>query len=261
MGEHWVGVREAVKERTLRPRDKKAIEVAGRWEEFVSFAALRLGRQLGTEVQEVLSRKEASGLSLRIDHIVESMVDKGTMAGKLRIPNAVGDVDLVADLRATQAIASVKVDAPDNPRAKTRISWLLRQLKDAPDDLRLESWGARARNSRAETLAVAREKPDLLIPHDGREISHFTVSLVRPMGLKRKGARSFVSSVLDTLDAFYADVVQNLREWQPRAPRLSRETPSEPESPADPPPDGELGQNSTADEAPQASAAGSENAE
>ena len=35
MGEFWVGVRDAVKNGTLRQSDKKAIEVAGKWEELV----------------------------------------------------------------------------------------------------------------------------------------------------------------------------------------------------------------------------------
>ena len=35
MGEHWVGVRDAVKNGTLRHSDKKAVEVAGKWEELV----------------------------------------------------------------------------------------------------------------------------------------------------------------------------------------------------------------------------------
>jgi len=42
------------------------------------------------------------------------------------------------------------------------------------------------------------------------------------MGLKRKGTRSFVDSVLRTLDDFYGDVVQHLQEWQPAAPKLQR---------------------------------------
>ena len=43
------------------------------------------------------------------------------------------------------------------------------------------------------------------------------------MGLKRSaGKRSFIDSVLDTLDDFYANVVQYLREWQPAAPKMER---------------------------------------
>lgn len=43
------------------------------------------------------------------------------------------------------------------------------------------------------------------------------------MGLKRSvGTRSFIDSVLHTLDDFYGDVVQHLQEWQPPAPTLKR---------------------------------------
>ena len=75
----------------------------------------------------------------------------------------------------------------------------------------------------SELLANVRNKQSLLIPTDGREIASFEMSLIRPMGLKRSaGKRSFIESVLDTLDDFYADVVQYLREWQPTAPKLER---------------------------------------
>ena len=71
MGEHWVGVRDAIKNGTLRQSDDKAFEVAGKWEELISFAALGLGRKLGANVQEVLSKKERDDLSLRIANIVD----------------------------------------------------------------------------------------------------------------------------------------------------------------------------------------------
>ncbi|GAH61518.1 unnamed protein product, partial [marine sediment metagenome] len=39
--------------------------MAGKWEELVSFAALRLGRELGDDVQEVLDPKERKDISIR----------------------------------------------------------------------------------------------------------------------------------------------------------------------------------------------------
>ena len=147
MGEFWVGVRDAVKNGTLRRSDKKAIEVAGKWEELVSFAALRLGRKLGTGVQEVLTSKERADLSIRISNIVDAMVDLGMMPGTIRIPDTVGDVTLRADLRAQQIVVSVSLKAPRTGRSTTRINWLVRQLKEAPADIRLDSWGLRSRSS------------------------------------------------------------------------------------------------------------------
>ena len=224
MGEFWVGVRDAVKNQTLRRSDKKAVEVAGKWEELVSFSALRLGRKLGTDVQEVLSAKERADLSVRIGNIVDSMVEQGTMPSSIRIPNTIGDVSLTAYLRAQQIVASVSLKAPRSGRPTTRINWLLRQLKTASPDIRLDSWGLRARSSMSELLGNVRTKVDLLIPMDEREIVTFTISLTRSMGVKRgTGKRSFIDSVLETLDDFYRDVVEHLKEWQPPAPKLQKD--------------------------------------
>ena len=42
-----------------------------------------------------------------------------------------------------------------------------------------------------------------------------------PLGTKRYGAKgSFVSTVIAALDAFYADVVENIRPWTRPAPQL-----------------------------------------
>ena len=151
------------------------------------------------------------------------MVTRGLMPGAIRIPNTVGDIGINVDLRAQQVIASVSIDAPKAGRGSTRVNWLVRQLKTASADIRVESWWLRARTSMSDLLGNVRNKPELLIPVDNQEITSFTVSLVRPMGLKRTaGKRSFIDSVLDTVDDFYADVVEHLREWQPPAPRLQR---------------------------------------
>jgi hypothetical protein len=223
MGKHWVGVRDAVKNGTLRRSDRKAVEVAGKWEELVSFVALRLGRKLGTDVQEVLSTKERKNLSIRIANIVDAMVVQGLMPGGIRIPSTVGDIALKADLLAQQIVVSVSINAPKTGRTTTRINWLLRQLKSTSPDVRLDSWGMRSRASMSDLLGNVRKNQSLLIPMDNRELVSFTVSLIRPMGLKRVvGKRSFIDSVLDTFDDFYRDVVQHLKEWQPTAPKLQR---------------------------------------
>ncbi len=221
MGEYWVGVRDAVKNGTLRHSDKSAVEVANKWEELVSFAALRLGRKLGANVQEVLSAKERRDVSVRITNIVNEMVTRGIMTGAIRIPDTISDITLKADLRTRQIVVSVSIDAPKGGRTSTRINWLLRQLKSSAPDVRVDSWGARSRSSMADLLCNVRNNPSLLIPSDSRELVLFTVSTIRPMGLKRAvGKRSFIDSVLDAFDEFYGDVVQHLQEWQPPAPKL-----------------------------------------
>lgn len=231
MGQHWVSVRDAVRVGTLSRPDKKAFEIAGKWEELISFAVLRLGRELGANVQEVMSSKERRDPAIRIKNIVDAMVKQGVMAGVIRIPDTVSDIKLNADLRARQIVISVALKAPEKGKSLTRINWLLRQLKSSPPDVKLDSWGKHSRSSMCEKLEEVRTNPSLLIPTGKRELTWFTVSLTRDMGFKRtKGKKSFISSVLDALDEFYGEVVQNLREWQPPAPKLQRVEEEEPDT-------------------------------
>jgi hypothetical protein len=67
------------------------------------------------------------------------------------------------------------------------------------------------------TLAELRETPKLAVEDPGRDLRAFTVSLSANAGTRRGKARgSFVTSVLETIDTFYADVVQQIKPWTPR---------------------------------------------
>jgi len=100
MGASWVTIREAVATGTLRTSDKGLAEVISRWEQLLRFAALRLGRELGADVQVQLSRKELVDPTLRFAAQTQSLVANATLTGTLRIPDAAAPVDIVADLRA-----------------------------------------------------------------------------------------------------------------------------------------------------------------
>jgi hypothetical protein len=102
------------------------------------------------------------------------------------------------------------------------VNWLLRQLKAAPGDVRLEAFVANARGAGAtELLAKVREDPTLLVADPKRDIRSFRIALSGPMGAKRgTGRGGFIDSVLDLVDTFYGDVVQNLKAWAAAPPRM-----------------------------------------
>jgi hypothetical protein len=139
------------------------------------------------------------------------------------VPDAVGPIDVEADLRARQTRTNVKVTAPKDGRSQTRINWILRQLKKAPGDLRIETHFARTKETTAALLTEARDDAaTLLSPADPkREPRAFTLSLARPLGTKRgRGERSFVLETRRQVVSFYGDLVENLKAWQAKAPKL-----------------------------------------
>jgi hypothetical protein len=222
MGASWVDVRDAVAASTLRATDKNAPEVAARFDALLRYGSLRLGRQLGTEVTPALSRKELSQPELRSQALVASLTATGTLAGAIRIPHTIGHLEVTADLRAGKVTCHVDVDAPREGRAATRVNWLIRQLKNAPENLRVEAFTAHSRGaSSADLLRNIRENPSVLVTDATKELRTFRVALDRPLGAKRgRGRGSFIDSVLDAVDAFYGEVMQHVKAWTATPPKV-----------------------------------------
>ena len=242
MGDNWVAVRKAAHDGTLRANTQEARDVAEWWEELSQYLCLGLSQDLGRTVTAVRPRNQTTEGSLE-GHL-KRLAETGSLEATLRVPDAVGDVLIQADLRARQTLTSVKIDAPGEGRPKSRISWILRQLVDAPNDLRIEVAYPSARQTTSQLLGAVRDNADLLLhPHDAaRPPRSFVLTLARAMGQKRgKAEGSFVRETRAQTFDFYRDLVQNLKPWQARAPKL-REPPSPeevgPGPQAEPPPFG-----------------------
>jgi hypothetical protein len=196
--------------------------VAARFDALLRYAGLRLGRQLGTEVTPALSRKELTDPSLRAHALVSSLGTSGTLEGAIRIPGTVGPLVVTADLRAGKVTCHVEVDAPREGRSATRVNWLLRQLRNAPETVRVEAFTVHTRGAgAAELLRDVRANPAVLITDPKKELRAYRIALTTTIGTKRgRGRGSFIDSVLDAIDSFYADVVQQLKAWTAAPPRL-----------------------------------------
>jgi hypothetical protein len=226
MGPSWVPVRNAVADGTLRSNNPEAADVAGRFEALLRFAALQLGTRLGTDVTVAHSRKALSDPASRISSQVTNLVDHGRLQGALRIPNTVGPLEITADLRARSVICSAEIDAPKEGRPTTKVNWLVRQLKQTNDRARLECNVMNQRgNGASDLLGRVRESPDLLILDPTRTIRSFTVALNSPMGFKSgRGQGTFIDGLLGAIDTFYAEVLQSLKAWAAKPPRMREQT-------------------------------------
>lgn len=225
MGSDWVTIRDAVAAGTLRPTDKGLAEVVSRWDQLLRFAALRLGRELGAEVQVVLSRKESADPSLRAKDHATSLATRGRLTGVLRIPDAVAPLEIVADVHAGKVTVSIDVPAPKEGRATTRVNWLVRQVKDAHSGIRIDAFAGNVRTSTSELLGTVREDPSKLIADPTKELRILRVAATSVLGTKRSAGRgSFIDSVLAAIDGFCNSVVQQVRPWSAKAPQLPKGT-------------------------------------
>lgn len=254
MGAEWVRVRDGVRAGTLGSNDPATRDIATRWEQFIEYVCLGLSQDLGRDVQPVRPRKQTA--DARLDEVVTRLTQEGTLDGKVRVPDAVGDLEILADLRAQQCITSVSLDAPRDRRPLAAINWLLRQIKTAPDDLRVTVRFTQTRETTALLLGEAREEPQGLLSQVDRkrEPREMTLALCRPMGRKRgRGTGAFVTDTMQQTIGFYREIVQDLKGWTPAAPKLRDDPPdaaaAPPPSP-DPPPFSDLDSREPGDAAP-----------
>ena len=222
MGPSWVQVRDAVVRRMRRPGDQEAVTIVARFNQLASFAGMRLSRRLGVDVEPSLTKAELQNISGYLQHRAGQLVESGVMSASLKVPDAIGPIEVLADLRAGRISCRITLNAPAKGKNTTRVNWLVRQLNTAPADIMIEAtalW-AKAPGPTRE-LSVVRENPASLFEPSAKELRAFTISRSRPAGTKRgKGRGSFVASVLDLVDEFYEDVVQHLKQWTAPAPTV-----------------------------------------
>ncbi len=233
MGSAWVPVREGVGRGTLRASDKSALDVAARFDALLRYTSLRLGRQLGTDVTPVVAKRDAADPAALAQAHATALATTGTLSGAIRIPHTVGPLHVTSDLRAGTTTCHVDIDAPRQGRPATGISWLVRQLRAAPDTVRVEVFTAHARGAGAvELLVVVRADPKCLLTDPKKELRSFRVALTSKTGTKRgRGRGAYIDSVLDAVDRFYGDVLQHLKAWSAAPPRLREPADTPPVSP------------------------------
>lgn len=225
MGKDWVQVRQNARNRTLRATDPGVKAVAADWEEFTEYLALRLRQSLGRPVEP--SYPGSGTRAQRLETHAKGLGAAGELRATLKVKDAAGPLELEADLGAQQVTVSMQVRAPKDGRARTRINWLMRQLRDAPDNLRITVKFARTRSTASGLLGAATEDIGILLLAEDpkREPTAFEVAFTADMGVKRgTGKGSFVSETQSQMIAFYGDVVQHIQKWAPKAPKLIETT-------------------------------------
>ena len=228
MGPDWVKVRDGIHDGTIQQGDEQAREIAGRWEEFIEYVSLELRQRWGVKVEPKWTLKTRQE---RLGPATKQLVRDGLLTASIKVPNAAAPLDLTADLRTRRFTTATEIRAPKEGGAKRRLNWLLRQTRDMPADLFVDVRYPNIREWVSARNADAQEDPErLLCPSDPkREPRAFRLHRDGKMGRKAgKDQGSFVGESRSLLHEFYRDVLQNIRAWQPPAPKL----PKEPESTA-----------------------------
>lgn len=218
MGPSWVPVRDAIRDGTLLPTDRHTTRVVENWEKAIRQLCLRLSGELGVTVAPVGQRRTTS--QARREVAARTLATDGRLQAKIRVPGPIAALELVADLRTGRIETTGDLRAPSTGRQLTRARWLLRQLAEAPQDLRIESLVSGRQGGPRELLARAAKEEALLVPSSDATISGFRLTLSAKLGTKRGAAElGFVRSVEALVDTMMSQVLRRLKA----APQTDRD--------------------------------------
>ena len=111
------------------------------------------------------------------------------------------------------------------------MNWATRQLAalaESSDTLIRARWPGRAVDTVAR-IADAIRDPKLVAPDDKKDLPiGFEIQRVVDLAGRFKGSNTFIEDTRRELPRFYKEVVQNVVNWVPRAPRYKEEATAEP---------------------------------
>ncbi len=239
MGENWTAVRDAAAEGRLARDSAEAVEVCQRWDQLLRVAALRLGTEIGSDVTEVIPRAHLRNPRQRNKEFVQSLCTGGTLAGALRVPDAISDIAVTADIKASRLTLAAAFAAPNDRTARASVVWLVKQLKASPGSLLVDTYARNARHPVTATLEELRDDPCRGLGAGKPAPARFRLRYTTAMGHARRTRRQkgFTDSVLDAVISFYSEVLQDLKPFVPRAPAIERLNTPNPEAAIEPPGD------------------------
>lgn len=198
-------------------------DVVGAWHQELRDLSLILTRQLKTEVKVRIQRKHVADPVLRLKDDVATLCSENRLEASFQIPAAASPLELVADVKARSITTSMRLRAPEDKKStKARLAWLLRQIGKAElpgTHVRLY-WPGRG-GATQYALDALRENSDIALP-DRKEIAPHTFEIVHvcDLGARFSQRKNFISDLESAVPAFYEQIGQYLKAWQPSAPRM-----------------------------------------
>ena len=199
------------------------------WHQEERDVSLILSRRIGQQVAlRGLSRKHQADPALRLRDACDDLIASNELRSAFSVPNAAGELEVTADVQRRTISCAMKLNAPlDRQRAKARINWLRRQLKDVDNqNVQVRAfWPKRATATQAalselkgDSRCLEKDRSDL-VPYG------FEVVMIRDIAGRFSGRRTFIEDLEELVPEFYEEIGQYLRPWTPPPPKIAKEDP------------------------------------
>ncbi|MBV7255545.1 hypothetical protein KCG44_01965 [Pacificimonas sp. WHA3] len=228
----WSDICNAVQAGAAMQRGDVVTDVVEAWQQECRDLSLILSRQLGTPVNQKLTRAEIKNPEIRVKNDGVELCNDHRLKVTLEVPDAASPVNICADLRRRTIQVSMSLTAPGDKKSnRARMNWLLRQMPS--DDIASlyvrAQWPGSSPPTQQSLVALFNE-PDLIA--EGKEkmtLTGFEILHICDLGGRFAQRRTFIDELEMAVPAFYEHVGQHLKAWAKPAPKLEQSR-AEPDS-------------------------------
>ena len=220
------------------------------WHQEERDICLMLSRRMDERVDIRIPRKHQIDPILRLRDACDLLCASHELSCVILVPNAASDIEVTANLQRRTISCAMKLDAPGHKkRTSAKINWLVRQLRNIDgDDVIIRAYWGRRGTTQSTLSEVKLDATCLENGRSGGIPTSFEVVMIRSLGGRFPGRKTFIEDLENLIPEFYDRVGQNLRSWTPPPPSIDKSDPIQSNDIA------ETGKKSSGDEIPESKA-------
>lgn len=208
------------------------------WFQLLRFLSIQLSLATGETCSLAVSRKHSAKPETLLGESTAEFVAAHYFAAEIDVPNAASNVRLNLNLARRVLELSATLKSPqDVKQQRTGISFVLNQLRGyEKDDLTIRvNWPRRTKSTELSISKCQDEDDRKALLSSATKDLPTSVDIIRrlDLGPNIKSASKLPNIVEDALKSFYKDVVQDLKQYVPKAPKLKPKAASQREPKAD----------------------------
>lgn len=229
MNREWKDVVRKVKANASLNRNSEEVEkTVSSWHQEQRDLCLLMSQRLGRSLNLRLPRSHRTDPQKRLWDDSKVLASERKLRCTLRIPDAVADLDIVADLATQTVVCSMRLDAPkDKVKETSRVNWLTRQLKDTEtQDVYVKAYRPRKAENTQALLSEVAEDPKVLSSNQGdtkkKSVAPtaFEIFYVKDLAGKFSGNKAFIDELEQAVPYFYEQIGQHLQSPPKKPPQM-----------------------------------------
>lgn len=229
MNSEWRGLVLSVRSAAQFKRTSPEIEnTVASWFQEERDICLILNRRITKRVVLRLTRKHRLDPELRLRDACDRLITSHELCSAFTIQDAASDLEVTANLQTRTISSSMRlIAARDKKSARARINWLLRQLKniDGTNVFVRVHWPGRVMPTQAPLADSLADPTCLLSDQTGASPIRFEVFMLRELGGRFSGNKTFIEDLETLVPEFYDRIGQKLRAWVPPPPPIKKRDP------------------------------------